>query len=209
MADSDVIIIGRGGGSIEDLWAFNDEELALEIFKSKIPVVSAVGHETDFTIADFVADVRAPTPSAAAELCTPDISTELPKMKSAAEMFRGAALRFIESHRQDLDLLMDSSVLSKPAEFINIRRQDLDMYRADFIDISGRTISDKTAVLSTLAAKLDALSPLKTLARGYSVVFDLDGTAVKSAGEALKLKTVEIQFESGRAAAEIKEILKD
>ncbi len=167
---ADVIIIGRGGGSIEDLWAFNDEKLARAIAKSDIPVISAVGHETDFTICDFVADLRAPTPSAAAELATPNMTELLSYFKSVKDSLPAIMQRRIDFEKQELDNLASSKVLLSPKGFINIRKNELDMLSADMIKAFKAILSENQREFVALSAKLDALSPLSVLSRGYSIV---------------------------------------
>ena len=171
-ADCDVLIIGRGGGSIEDLWAFNDEQLARTIFASRIPIVSAVGHETDFTIADFVADLRAPTPSAAAERVMPLKSA----LQEQLDQMNNRSVRALR-HRLDVlklrtERLITARVLVHPSDRLDLHRQELDLLQERLI----RSLTDQVAVaknkLSGLSISLDALSPLKVLARGYGLVTD-------------------------------------
>lgn len=176
----DVIIIGRGGGSAEDLSAFNDEALARAVFAAQTPVISAVGHETDFTICDFVSDLRAPTPSAAAELCVPD--REELAQKLSEQRFTMQKLMEIKLHREQarIGALAQSRCMHDPMEcYILQNSQTLDRLSQRLANglISG--VSAKNQGLSALAAKLDALSPLKILARGYAVA-SKDGKTVKS-----------------------------
>lgn len=176
---ADVIIIGRGGGSIEDLWAFNDEKLARSVYNSEIPVVSAVGHETDFTICDFVADVRASTPSAAAELVSPEIDS----MKSDALYYQKKLYNLITSkisfEKQRLEHLSKSKMLSSPLEIVQNRNMKLDMLTARMKTAYITMLSDKQRTFASLNAKLDALSPLKILSRGYSIA-EKDNNVIKS-----------------------------
>lgn len=167
--DVDVLIVGRGGGSLEDLWTFNDERVARAISASPIPVISAVGHETDFTIADFVADKRAATPSAAAELAVPEKAVFRRSIDALADRVRMSLERRLERARLRLHTLADRSALSRPDELMRERRQRVDdnLLRAERVvqmrlDASGRR-------LAAAAAKLEALSPLATLARGYAI----------------------------------------
>lgn len=170
----DVLIVGRGGGSLEDLWTFNDERVARAIAASRIPVISAVGHETDFTIADFVADKRAATPSAAAELAVPDKHALLSQLRAHGDRLYAGAVRRIEQGRARLSLLESRPVLARPAELLRERRQwvdDADL-RAE------RSVRDKlnrsARLLAAAVGKLDALSPLATMARGYAVARRVD-----------------------------------
>ena len=176
---ADVIIIGRGGGSIEDLWAFNDEKLARAVYNSEIPVVSAVGHETDFTICDFVADVRASTPSAAAELVSPEIES----MKSDVLYYQKKLYDLITSkisfEKQRLEHLSKSKVLSSPLETVHNRNMKLDMLTARMKTAYTTILSEKQRKFASLNAKLDALSPLKILSRGYSIA-EKDNAVIKS-----------------------------
>ncbi|MGN1456624.1 MAG: exodeoxyribonuclease VII large subunit [Acutalibacteraceae bacterium] len=176
---ADVIIIGRGGGSIEDLWAFNDEKLARAVYNSEIPVVSAVGHETDFTICDFVADVRASTPSAAAELVSPEIDS----MKSDVLYYQKKLYDLMTSkisfEKQRLEHLSKSKVLSSPLEIVHNRNMKIDMLTARMKTAYLSILSDKQRKFASLNAKLDALSPLKILSRGYSIA-EKDNAVIKS-----------------------------
>lgn len=176
---ADVIIIGRGGGSIEDLWNFNSEELAYAIYNSKIPVVSAVGHETDFTICDFVADLRAPTPSAAAEVVFPIFDELTYKLATFEKRLRMALTGNLENKRKRLIKLKESYYFKRPEELINKLKIRSDMATKDLIKINEKLINKKKNDFSNAVNKLDALSPLKTLSRGYSVVLK-DNKVVKS-----------------------------
>ena len=175
----DTLIVGRGGGSIEDLWAFNEECVARAIFASKIPVISAVGHETDFTIADFVADLRAPTPSAAAEISVPS-SIELSRNISIMQArMLGAVQNGIEGRRLYLKRMAPRS----PEDRIRELSQWLDMRIKHMENAYRLRLSEHSRALGELCGKLNALSPLKTLARGYSIPVTEDGTVLRSAGE--------------------------
>lgn len=205
---ADVIIIGRGGGSIEDLWAFNDEKLARTIAKSDIPIISAVGHETDFTICDFVADLRAPTPSAAAELATPNMTELLSYFKSVKDNLPAIMQRRIDFEKQELDNLASSKVLLSPEEFINIRKNELDMLSADMINAFKAILSENQREFAALSAKLDALSPLSVLSRGYSIVQNKN-KVVKSAKELNIGQNIMVKLSDGKAECEVKAITLD
>lgn len=205
---ADVIIIGRGGGSIEDLWAFNDEKLARTIAKSDIPVISAVGHETDFTICDFVADLRAPTPSAAAELATPNMTELLSYFKSVKDSLPAIMQRRIDFEKQELDNLASSKVLLSPKEFINIRKNELDMLSADMIKAFKAILSENQREFVALSAKLDALSPLSVLSRGYSIVQNKN-KVIKSAKELNIGQNIMVKLSDGKAECEVKAITLD
>ena len=205
---ADVIIIGRVGGSIEDLWAFNDEKLARAIAKSDIPVISAVGHETDFTICDFVADLRAPTPSAAAELATPNMTELLSYFKSVKDSLPAIMQRRIDFEKQELDNLASSKVLLSPKGFINIRKNELDMLSADMIKAFKAILSENQREFVALSAKLDALSPLSVLSRGYSIVQNKN-KVIKSAKELNIGQNIMVKLSDGKAECEVNAITLD
>ena len=167
---ADVIIIGRGGGSIEDLWAFNDENLARAVYDSEIPVVSAVGHETDFTICDFVADVRASTPSAGAELVSP---YEVHALRDHISFLRGrlytAVKARLDSERNRCQLLADSQVFADPYTLTASKRSELQQLTHNLHEYYTDTLTDKSIALVSLSERLHALSPLNVLARGYAI----------------------------------------
>lgn len=199
----DVMIIGRGGGSIEDLWAFNDEALARAVAASKIPVVSAVGHETDFTICDFAADVRAATPSAAAELTTPDVTEE--KLRVAAlgqELSRLIHLRLSEE-RMQLDRLVQQSPLVSPMQLLTPWKLRHAEVMGQLMTAITDTVQTKQHTLQMLTGRLDALSPLRTLSRGYAVVQHADGSVVKSIAQLSPGETVTLRLADGSATANI------
>lgn len=193
---ADVIITGRGGGSIEDLWAFNDERVARAIFESEIPVISAVGHEPDVTISDFVADLRAATPSNAAELAVPD-RVELADMLRSVDIRLARALKSrLESCRERLNGLKENRVLKSPLYYIQDRRMLVDFVQEKLVSLASGLVHNKKAGFIRLTAALDAMSPLKVLSRGYSIVQKEDGTLVKRAcdvedGERLNIKLSE------------------
>lgn len=205
---ADVIIIGRGGGSIEDLWAFNDEKLARTIAKSDIPIISAVGHETDFTICDFVADLRAPTPSAAAELATPNMTELLSYFKSVKDSLPAIMQRRIDFEKQELDNLASSKVLLSPEEFINIRKNELDMLSADMTKAFKAILSENQREFAAFSVKLDALSPLAVLSRGYSIVQNKN-KVIKSTKELNIGENITIKLSDGKAECEVKAITLD
>lgn len=200
---ADVLIIARGGGSLEDLWPFNEEIVAHSIYNSKIPVISAVGHETDFTIADFVADLRAPTPSAAAELAVPDIYEEKQKINDNQARLRMALLKKLEFMRMRYDKCMSSSVFREPTRKINEEAIRLDNYIKQLEQyIKTKQKEEKTKYIK-LVAKLDAYSPLKTLARGYSIV-QKEGNMVKSKEQLNSGDDIEIKLADGDVKAIVK-----
>ncbi len=177
----DVIIIGRGGGSLEELWAFNEEIVARSIYESRIPVISAVGHETDFTISDFVADVRASTPSAAAELVMPERTVVENQLDSLKMRLRNAILKRTSMDRMKLKRLGDSVAFKQPYNKVYQERLMLDVQKRYLANALRAANNKYRSMLSTFAAKLDTLSPLNSLARGYSIIRSRkDDTLVKS-----------------------------
>lgn len=175
----DTIIAGRGGGSIEDLWAFNEEIVARAIFASKIPIISAVGHETDFTIADFVADLRAPTPSAAAEIAVPSVL----ELSGTLNMYLSRLTNAQASRLKSLQLKLNSMKLKTPQEIINDNSQRLDNLTRRLESSFKMILIEKRKILGEESGKLNALSPLNTLSRGYSIPVKEDGTVIRSAEE--------------------------
>lgn len=189
----DTIIIGRGGGSIEDLWAFNNEQLARKIYESPIPVISAVGHETDFTICDFVADLRAPTPSAAAELAVPDIAEVSLKINSLVSSLKSSLISKYQLNKLKLDSLVNSNCLKNPINtIIGTKSETTDILTDRLISKYSNILSKNETKLISYVSKLDALSPLKVLSRGFSVA-EHNGKILKSVslvevGDSITLK---------------------
>ena len=189
---ADVIITGRGGGSIEDLWAFNDERVARAIYASEIPVISAVGHEPDVTISDFVADLRAATPSNGAELCVPDVSELRETITQLDIRAYRAVTGEIKMMKKRTDELSQRRVMRDPMIYIDDKRLLLDHVRERMVSGFDREISKRRGTYLSLASKLDALSPLKVLSRGYSIAEKPDGGVIRSVndtkqGERIKL----------------------
>jgi exodeoxyribonuclease VII large subunit len=180
---ADLIITGRGGGSLEDLWAFNDERVARAIFDSSIPVISAVGHEPDVTIADFVADMRAATPSNAAEIAVPDIGEVSDALQEAEIRVRQAMNRDLRSRRQRLGDLSGRRVLQSPKYYIDDKQLHLDHLQSRLCAAMQKTLHKDREWHSRLAAALDAMSPLKVLGRGYAIARREDGALIKAASE--------------------------
>lgn len=200
-----VIIIGRGGGSYEDLQAFNDEGLARAVFACRTPVISAVGHETDFTICDFVADLRAPTPSAAAELCTPDGEKTARQLAAYREYFTLQAQRKIESTRQTLDYLLADSPLSSPERILANPREKA----AGLTDSLAQAVHTKLertqTALQMQAARLESLNPLRVLLRGYSVVEKADGAVVRKCADVKAGERLSIRLSDGIIQATVEQ----
>ena len=168
---ADVIIIGRGGGSIEDLWAFNDEDLAREIFRSRIPVISAVGHEIDYTISDFVADLRAPTPSAAAELAVPDITDVKYLLAKTEENLETAYLNNLNQLKSRLKFYAENYILKNPSNYLSNLREKLNFTVNKLTSAYSSVLHQERECFAEKCAKLNALSPLATISRGYSVAY--------------------------------------
>lgn len=205
----DVIIIGRGGGSVEDLWAFNNEQLAYAVASSPVPVISAVGHESDFTICDFVADKRAPTPSAAAELAVPD-RTEL---KKNLILYQGklssSLLQRLDGARRSLKYLSEAGVLSSPDAMTRARRMNL-VYLSDKADAAmAKKTAEKKAELSRAAAKMEALSPLAVLTRGYSIAETEVGNVIRSVSDVEVGDHVMLRVRDGKIGMTTLEIHKE
>lgn len=203
---ADVIIIGRGGGSIEDLWEFNDEGLARAVYNSDIPVISAVGHETDFTICDFVADMRVPTPSAAAELAVPD-ANELQYALSALKnrMFLNVSSG-IADRRSRLEYLTSKGALKSPDEMLSNRSQRLDTAFSKMLSSYENRIGGKKVEFISAATALSKLDPMSVLMRGFAFVSDKSGKNVYSSQALAKGDKINVRFHDGSAACEVKEI---
>lgn len=203
---ADLLIVGRGGGSIEDLWAFNDERVAYAIYRSEIPIISAVGHEPDVTISDFVADLRAATPSNAAELAVPDQDALCQVLDSMSSTMATALQRQLNAYQQRLRMLSESPALQSPEGYLEQRRKSVEL-------LKNRMTASQNAVLNrhnqrylTLAAKLDALSPLKVLTRGYAMVQDADGEVVRSTKQTSTGDVVQITLRDGTVSAAVTQI---
>lgn len=177
---ADLLIVGRGGGSIEDLWAFNDERVAYAIYESQIPVISAVGHEPDVTISDYVADLRAATPSNAAELAVADQEALYQTLDSMSSAMTTALSRQIKSARKHYDVLRASPALQSPVGYLEQRRKSLDMVKNRMISAQNQGINRKKQRYIALVSKLDAMSPLKVLTRGYAMAQTEDGQVIRS-----------------------------
>ncbi|MBQ6799465.1 MAG: exodeoxyribonuclease VII large subunit [Oscillospiraceae bacterium] len=200
---ADVIITGRGGGSMEDLWAFNDERVARAIHASVIPVVSAVGHEPDVTISDFVADLRAATPSNGAELVAPDQIELRQRLLQLSGRLSAAAERRITISREKLQVLSKSRVLQDPRNYLEDRRLLLDHMEKQLSVLCRSSIGRQRERFIRLAAALDAMSPLKVLSRGYAIVQKPDGSVIRSCADAAAGDTLEIGLQDGRLLATV------
>lgn len=202
VSGADVLIVGRGGGSIEDLWSFNEECVARAIYDSRIPIVSAVGHEIDFTIADFVADLRAPTPSAAAELVVPSQIELSEKFGNVYRRLYACAARIIEKDRMQVKYLAGSAPLKNPISKIDDSRMRLDSVCRAFENACDINLSEKKQSLKVLATKLEALSPLSSLNRGFAVA-KRDNRVIKSVSEVTRGDKIEILVSDGSIRAEV------
>ena len=207
MGNVDVIIIGRGGGSLEDLWAFNDETLARHVAASRIPVISAVGHETDFTLCDFAASRRAPTPSAAAEIAVPEtgeLARKLANVTSRIELLLEGRLKL---YRERLTRAAGARVLKDPIYLIDDKRLALGMEERALFDRMGAVLTAKRADFEKDTAKLHALSPLAVLSRGYGAVFDAGGKVIRNAAEARPGERLSVMLSDGRIYTTVDEIV--
>lgn len=179
----DVMIVGRGGGSIEDLWAFNDERVARAIYESEIPIISAVGHETDFTISDFVADLRAPTPSAAAELAVPNINDIYTEIDSYVLSLNKEITYILENYKTDLSILSNTLKNKNPEKIIEEKRLRLDIIYSELLKAFNNKLSLHKDKFAKLNSKLNILSPLKVLSMGYTIAISSDGKSIKSVND--------------------------
>ena len=206
---ADVIITGRGGGSIEDLWAFNDERVARAIYASGIPVISAVGHEPDVTIADYVADRRASTPSNAAEIAVPD-RTEIAETLAVSRLRAAQAMsKRLVQYRERLENLRDKRVLTDPAASIDNRRILLDRGRDRLLAAQERLTGEKKQRFVRCVSALDAMSPLRVLVRGYAVATAADGTVIKSAGMLREGEAFRLRLADGQADCRAERVVKE
>ena len=205
----DVIIIGRGGGSAEDLWAFNDERLAYAVASSRIPVISAVGHETDFTICDFVADRRAPTPSAAAEIAVPDTVELKNKFNNVIKHEAASLERIINRHREKLSYLSHSRTLTDPKVMIDDKRMATVLLSERMLSAQTNTLNRSKLALGIVSGKLEALNPLSVISRGYSAVYTEDKELVKSISQLSVGMHVSFKTSDGSADAVIETIKED
>lgn len=203
---ADVLIVGRGGGSIEDLWSFNEEIVARSIYNSEIPIVSAVGHEIDFTISDFVADLRAPTPSAAAELVVPSQTELNEKFNNVYRRMYQQTARYIESRRAFIEACADRQAFKNPLGKLDGNKQYLDNLSHMFETACKNTFSAKKQQLAENIAKLDGLSPLGTLARGYAVANAENGEVLRSVRQVSAGDKITIKVSDGSFGAEVTDL---
>lgn len=204
---ADLIIIGRGGGSLEDLWAFNDERVARAIYASEIPVISAVGHEPDVTIADFVADRRASTPSNAAEIAVPDRAELLIRLQGLRQRMVRSESQRLELLRRRLDELSGKRVMTDPLAAVQDKRQQLDHVQKELCRAALAGLAAPRRELAALSASLDAMSPLKVLGRGFALVTDGSGKPLRSAAEAPVGSEITAALSKGRLRCRVEETI--
>lgn len=200
---ADLLIVGRGGGSIEDLWAFNDERVAYAIYESEIPVISAVGHEPDVTISDYVADLRAATPSNAAELAVPDRDALGQALDSMSAAMATALGRQIKAARQHLNVLSQSPALRSPTGYLEQREKSVELLKNRLISAQTNSIAQKNQRYIACVSKLDAMSPLKVLTRGYSMTQRQDGAVVRSVAQVELGERLTVSLSDGKLSATV------
>lgn len=200
---ADLLIVGRGGGSIEDLWAFNDERVAYAIYESHIPIISAVGHEPDVTIADYVADLRAATPSNGAELAVPDREALAQNLDAFSAAMTGALNRQLRLASQRLEGLAASSALRSPTGYLDRREKDLQLLREKLLAAQNRELSKAQQKYVANVAKLDAMSPLKVLSRGYAMAQKDTGELIRSVKQTTTGESIVVSLADGKLNASI------
>lgn len=203
---ADLLIVGRGGGSIEDLWAFNDEQVAYAIYESQIPVISAVGHEPDVTISDFVADLRAATPSNAAELAVQDRQALEQNLDAMNAAMATAFNRQLKAARQHLDVLSKSAALQSPMGYLQQRQKSLEFLQNRLVAAENQYINRSNQRYIALTAKLDAMSPLKVLTRGYAMAQTEGGDVVRSVKQVRTGDRINVSFSDGRLCATVTDV---
>ena len=205
---ADVIILGRGGGSLEDLWPFNEEIVARAIFESEIPIISAVGHETDFSISDFVADLRAPTPSAAAELAVPNIIDVKKNIEIYENRYKNSLNKKVELMKLRFEKCMNRKAFTEPTQKVNELLIALDMLIKRNTKSVTKIMNEKSSEFVKIATRIDTLSPLKTLTRGYTIV-EKDEKVINSINQIKINDNIGMRFNDGRAEAKITKIIND
>ena len=203
---ADLLIVGRGGGSIEDLWAFNDERVAYAIYESEIPVISAVGHEPDITISDFVADMRAATPSNAAELAVQDRQALEQTLDSMSAAMATAFGRQLKAARQHLDVLSKSAALQSPDGYLQQRHKSLELLQNRLVTAQNQCINRNNQRYIALTAKLDAMSPLKVLSRGYAIAQTGAHAVIRSVRQAKAGDQIDVSFSDGTLTATVTDV---
>jgi len=204
---ADLLIVGRGGGSMEDLWAFNDERVAYAIYQSQIPIISAVGHEPDVTISDYVADMRAATPSNAAELAVPDQDALRQSLDGISGTMLTAFSQQLKSARQRFNMLSASPVLSGPKAYLKQLADKLELSKNRLITAQNRLLSKEKQAFIGFTAKLDAMSPLKVLTRGYAITQNADGELLRSVKQVQSGEQITVTVSDGSFRAAVSEIM--
>ena len=200
---ADLLIVGRGGGSMEDLWAFNDEQVAYAIYESQIPVISAVGHEPDVTMSDYVADLRAATPSNGAELAVPDQDALRQNLDSNMAAMAAGLNRQLKAARQHLDVLSKSPALRSPDSYLEQKKKDLTLLQNRLVSAEQNAIQRRQQHFIGLTAKLDAMSPLKVLTRGYAMAQTEEGEVLRSVSQVNEKDTITVTLSDGRITAAV------
>ena len=203
---ADLLIVGRGGGSIEDLWAFNDEQVAYAIYHSEIPVISAVGHEPDVTISDYVADLRAATPSNAAELAVPDQDALRQTLDSHANVIANLLNRQLKNARRQLNMLAQSPSLTSPEQYLIQRRKNLELIKGRIFTAQTRLLHKQKQRFIASTAKLDAMSPLKVLTRGYAMAENEEKVLVRSVKQTAPGEKLFVSVSDGLITASVTDI---
>jgi len=206
LSDVDCMIVGRGGGAMEELWAFNDEEVARTIRQMPFPVVSAVGHEIDFTISDFAADLRAPTPSAAAELVVPDVKMWIDKIDRITDGYKMILNNMLEHYKNDLDSFLKSRFMTHPFDEIRERRQILDDVTDDIQFGASHTLDKSRSEHQRFSDLISAFDPMAVLRRGYSICRNESGDLIRSSAQLDVSQRINVKFVSGYAACKVEEI---
>lgn len=200
---ADLLIVGRGGGSIEDLWAFNEEQVAYAIYQSEIPIISAVGHEPDVTISDYVADLRAATPSNAAELAVPDQDVLRQNLDAYGTAMAASLMRQIKAARQQLSVLSRSSALCSPTGYLEQKTKNLEILKNRMTAAQNQSLGQKNARYIAAVSKLDAMSPLKVLTRGYAMAQTQDGSVLRSVCQVELGERILVSLSDGKLSATV------
>ena len=200
---ADLLIVGRGGGSIEDLWAFNEEQVAYAIYQSEIPIISAVGHEPDVTISDYVADLRAATPSNAAELAVPDQDVLRQNLDAYGTAMAASLMRQIKAARQQLSVLSRSSALRSPTGYLEQKTKNLEILKNRMTAAQNQSLGQKNARYIAAVSKLDAMSPLKVLTRGYAMAQTQDGSVLRSVCQVELGERILVSLSDGKLSATV------
>ena len=200
---ADLLIVGRGGGSIEDLWAFNDERVAYAIYESRIPIISAVGHEPDVTISDYVADLRAATPSNAAELAVPDMNALQQNLDAMSGSMAAALARQLKVSRQRLEMLANRPSMQKPTGYLEQKEKALELLKNRLVSAQTQMLNRERHRYVASVSKLDAMSPLKVLTRGYAYAQTGDGTVLKSVNQVEAGQQITVSLSDGRLSATV------